>query len=68
MSTSIEYPGARTQPGSPRALSTTAGAVIALSTAIAAAALVAGIVAGSAVEAPANPSDAQPAAGITDMN
>lgn len=49
-------------------MSTTAGAVIAISTAIAAAALVAGIVAGSAVEAPANPSDAQPAAGITDMN
>jgi hypothetical protein len=53
MSTSASYPErVRIQPGSPRAKTVTAGAVIVLATAIAGGALLAGIAAGSAVEAP----------------
>ena len=56
MSTSATYPTrARTQPGSSRAILVTAGAVIALATAVAGIALLAGIATGSAIEAPNQP-------------
>lgn len=56
MSTPVTYTGpVRAQPGSPRAKAVTAGAVIALATAIAGAALVAGIATGSSLEAPGRP-------------
>jgi len=58
VSTPAIYPGGvRTQPGSPRMKAVTAGAVIALATAVAGAALLAGIATGSAIEAPARPGD-----------
>lgn len=56
MSTPMTYPGrVRAQPGSPRAKAVIAGAIIALATAIAGAALVAGIATGSSLEAPERP-------------
>jgi len=56
MTTSATYPGGvRAQPGSPRAKAVVAGAVIALATAIAGTALLAGIATGSAIEAPDQP-------------
>ncbi|HEX6301556.1 MAG TPA: hypothetical protein VF148_13915 [Acidimicrobiia bacterium] len=56
MTTSARYPGgARAQPGSPRAKAVVAGAVIALATAIAGTALLAGLATGSSIEAPDQP-------------
>ncbi|MFZ0012722.1 MAG: hypothetical protein WAL25_01285 [Acidimicrobiia bacterium] len=52
MSTSFPYPGRPTVAVSPAAKASSAAAVVALATAVAGTGLVAGLVAGSAVEAP----------------
>lgn len=67
MTTSVAYPGARTQPGSPAAKTAAAAAVIALSTAIAGAALVAGIATGSTVEAPDRGASSQSTSTFSDQ-
>jgi F0F1-type ATP synthase membrane subunit c/vacuolar-type H+-ATPase subunit K len=65
LSSSSAYPGTTTQPGSPGAKAATAALVIASSAAIAAGALVAGIAAGSAVEARTNRPAAESGIAVT---
>jgi hypothetical protein len=58
MSTSITAAGPRTYPGSPTAKASTAAAVVALATAVAGSALVAGIATGSAIDSMTGPDPA----------